>query len=235
MFVIGIILLDTQFPRLLGDVGNPATLPFPVLFERVKGAIPSRVVRERDRALMGLFIEAARNLERRGAKAVTTSCGFLALWQEEIASSVGVPVFTSSLIQVPWAYQLTGGKGRIGVLTADGPSLTKAHFEAVGAGNTPVVVRGMRAGGEFQRIYIDDGEDIDVAKAEGEVASEVSELMKGNPGLSALVLECANLPVFGRAIRATARLPVFDILTLARFIWSTVESTHPCEDHTTGS
>ena len=127
--MIGIILLDTRFPRLLGDVGNPKTFPFPVLYEKVHGALPSRVVMERDSSLLFPFIEAAKALERRGAMAITTSCGFLAIWQKEMASAVNVPLFTSSLIQIPWAYELMGRRGRIGVLTADRDSFTTGLLE----------------------------------------------------------------------------------------------------------
>jgi hypothetical protein len=225
--LIGIILLETNFPRLLGDAGNPESYSFPVLLETVKGASPSRVVRERDSGLLTPFVDAARVLESRGAKAITTSCGFLALWQREIAKSLSIPVFTSSLMQVAWAYELTGRRGKIGVFTADETSLTVAHFEGVGASDIPVVIRGMKPGSEFYRIYIENYPDIDVPKVEAEVVREISILMKEDPDISALVLECANLPVYRRAIKKTVRVPVFDILTLAHYVWSTVASSHP--------
>jgi len=147
--LIGILLLDTTFPRLLGDVGNPKTFPFPVIYEKVEGAIPLRVVKDRDEYLLPSFIEGAKALQRRGVKGITTSCGFLAIWQKEIASAVDIPVFTSSLLQVPWVYQITGRRGRIGILTADVSSLTEVHFEGVRASGIPMVVRGLNPEGEF--------------------------------------------------------------------------------------
>lgn len=222
--LIGIILLDTKFPRLLGDIGNPRTFPFPVLFEKVEEAIPLRVIKDRDPRLIVPFVDAARALERRGAKAITTSCGFLAEWQQEIASAVGAPVFTSSLIQVPWAYQIAGRRGRVGVLTADASSLTRSHFEGAAAQGIPVLVRGMSPESEFYRVYVRNNPDIDLSKAESEVVSEVSGLLKENPDVSALVLECTNMPVFGRALRDAVKVPIFDIITLTNFVWSTVVS-----------
>jgi len=220
--LIGILLLDTIFPRLLGDVGNPKTFPFPVIYEKVQGAIPMRVVKERDGCLLPSFIEGAKALERRGVKAITTSCGFLAIWQKEIASAVDIPVFTSSLLQVPWAYQITGRRGRIGVLTADVSSLTEVHFQGVGAAGIPVVVRGLNPKGEFYRVYIGNSPNIDVSKAGREMVAEASALMNEHPDISGLVLECANMPVFGKAVRETVKVPVFDIVTLTCFIWSSV-------------
>lgn len=220
--MIGILLLDTIFPRLLGDVGNPKTFPFPVIYEKVQGAIPMRVVKERDGCLLPSFIEGAKALERRGVKAITTSCGFLAIWQKEIASAVDIPVFTSSLLQVPWAYQIAGRRGRIGVLTADVSSLTEVHFEGVGAAGIPMVVRGLNPEGEFYRVYIGNSPNIDVSKAGREMVAEASALMNEHPDISGLVLECANMTVFGKAVRETVKVPVFDIVTLTCFIWSSV-------------
>jgi len=220
--MIGILLLDTSFPRLIGDVGNPKTFPFPVIYERVEGAIPLRVVKERDGHLLPSFIEGAKVLQRRGAKAITTSCGFLAIWQKEITSALEIPIFTSSLLQVPWAYQITGRRGRIGILTADASSLTEAHFKGAGATGIPMAVRGMRLEGEFYRVYIGNSPNIDVSKAGHEMVAEVSALVNEHPDISGLVLECANMPVFGKAVRDTVKVPVFDIVTLTCFIWSSI-------------
>jgi aspartate/glutamate racemase len=220
--LIGILLLDTSFPRLLGDVGNPKTFPFPVIYEKVKGAIPLRVVKERDGFLLPSFIEKAKVLQRRGAKAITTSCGFLAIWQKEIASAVDIPVFTSSLLQVPWAYQIIGRRGRIGILTADASSLTEAHFEGVGASGIPMVVRGMKPESEFYRVYIENNPNMDVSKVSREMVVEVSALVNEHPDISGLVLECANMPVFRKAVADTVKVPVFDIITLTNYIWSSI-------------
>ncbi|MBS3918975.1 MAG: aspartate/glutamate racemase family protein [Deltaproteobacteria bacterium] len=221
--MIGIILLDTRFPRLLGDIGNPKTFPFPVLYEKVDGALPSRVVRERDASLLIPFIEAAKTLERRGAMAITTSCGFLAVWQKEMASAVEVPLFTSSLIQIPWAYGLMGRRGRIGVLTADKNSLTIDHLKGVGAEEIPSVIRGMKPDSEFHRIYVRNIPDLNYQKIEKEVIAEASALVEDHPDISAVVLECTNMAVFRKALRESTKIPVFDILTLIHYIHSSLK------------
>lgn len=221
--MIGIILLDTRFPRLLGDIGNPKTFPFPVVYEKVDGALPSRVVRERDASLLISFIEAAKTLERRGATAITTSCGFLAVWQKEMASAVEVPLFTSSLIQIPWAYELMGRRGRIGVLTADRNSLTTDHLKGVGAEEIPSVIRGMKPDSEFHRIYVRNSPDLNYQKIEKEVIAEASALVEDHPDISAVVLECTNMAVFRKALREAVTMPVFDILTLIHYIHSSLK------------
>ena len=44
--VVGILMLETRFPRIVGDMGNAATWPFPVFYRTVKGATPDLVVRK---------------------------------------------------------------------------------------------------------------------------------------------------------------------------------------------
>ncbi len=43
---VGILMLDTRFPRFPGDIGNAATWPFPVLYRAVRDASPEHVARQ---------------------------------------------------------------------------------------------------------------------------------------------------------------------------------------------
>jgi len=134
---LGILMLDTTFPRIPGDIGNANSFPFPVRYKRVKGASPKRVVEEADPALLEPFITAARELEAEGVKAITTSCGFLALFQRELVAAVHVPLFSSSLLQIPLLYEIFGRGGKAGVLTARAAALTERHFEGCGVQGIP--------------------------------------------------------------------------------------------------
>src|SRR5215217_1417688 len=150
---LGILMLEARFPRIPGDMGNGTTWPFPVMFRVVRGATPERVVLEGARGLLPDFIAAARELVDLGAEAITTNCGFLSLFQRELAEAVHVPVATSSLMQVPWV-QATLPPGKIvGIVTVSGATLTPAHLESVGVPpDTPVV--GTENGREFFRVLI---------------------------------------------------------------------------------
>src|SRR2546425_3835634 len=116
-FTVGIFILDTGFPRMPGDVGNAATCPFPVRYHRVSGADPDLVVRRGAEGLLPAFVQGARALEGEGVGAITTSCGFLAKYQQELAAAVRVPVFTSSLLMVPLVHRLLPAGRRGGLLT----------------------------------------------------------------------------------------------------------------------
>src|SRR2546428_2839481 len=120
---VGILMLDTRFPRIPGDMGNAATFPFPVRYHRVSGADPDLVVRRGAEGLLPAFVQGARALEGEGVGAITTSCGFLAKYQQELAAAVRVPVFTSSLLMVPLVHRLlpAGRRGRVTDRKAPGP------------------------------------------------------------------------------------------------------------------
>src|SRR5215471_12462917 len=99
---LGILMLEAKFPRIPGDMGNADTWPFPVLYKVVPGASPRRVVCEKAADLLDELLAAAAELVRLGADGITTTCGFLSLYQRDIAAHVGVPVATSSLMQIPF-------------------------------------------------------------------------------------------------------------------------------------
>src|SRR5205814_1806086 len=161
---VGILMLETRFPRIPGDMGNAETWPFPVLYKVVPGALPRRVVCERAEGLLDDFLAAAAELVRLGADGITTTCGFLSLYQREIAAHVGVPVATSSLMQIPFIERVLPPGKRVGVITISAVSLTEEHLVAAGADPKTAVV-GTDNGREFSRVIINDEERLDAAAA----------------------------------------------------------------------
>ncbi len=222
---LGILMLDTSFPRLPGDIGNAKSFPFPVRYKRVRGASPKRVVEEADPSLLEPFIVAARELEAEGVRAITTSCGFLALFQKELAASVNVPLFSSSLLQIPLLYEIFGRRGKVGVLTARSASLTELHFRNCGVQGIPLAVAGMDEQPEFTRVFLDKSEPgrepcLNVDRAEEELKNVAAALAAAEPEMRFIVLECTNMPPFKKAIQEASGKPVFDIISLAGFIHS---------------
>src|SRR5919198_1700691 len=137
---VGILMLETRFPRIPGDMGNAESWPFPVLYKVVPGASPRRVVCDRADGLLDAFLYAAEELVQLGADGITTTCGFLSLYQRELAAHIGVPVATSSLMQIPFIERVLPPGKRVGVLTVSSANLTEEHLRAAGAEPaTPVV------------------------------------------------------------------------------------------------
>lgn len=211
---LGILMLEARFPRIPGDMGNATTWPFPVLYRIVRGASPEKVVLQGARGLLPDFIEAAQDLVRLGAEAITTNCGFLSLFQRELAAAVGVPVATSSLMQVPWVQATLPPGRRVGLVTISGSTLTPQHLAAAGvAPDTPVV--GTEHGREFFRVLIKaESDDMDVALAQQDVVDAGRTLCERHPEVGAIVLECTNMPPYAAALRAAVGLPVYDIYSM---------------------
>ncbi len=206
-------MLDTRFPRVRGDIGHRKTFAFPVRYCMVRGASPRRVVIERDPSLLAPFIAAARELERDGASAITTSCGFLALFQRELAESVRVPLWTSSLLLVAEIEARLGPGRRAGIVSADAASLTLDHLRAVGA-PVDAPIEGLAADSSFRATLLDDLPELDVEEASRATVEAALRLVARRPDVAEIVLECTNLPPHADAVRAATGLPVHDITTL---------------------
>jgi len=167
------------------------------------------------------FIEAARDLEKVGVKAITTVCGFLAIFQEQLANAVNVPVFTSSLMQVPLVYRMLKSDQKVGIITADSRSLTRKHLAAVGADLVPTGIVGTEDE-DFSKVLIGNELTLDVDKARNSLITVARRLISQHPEVGAIVLECCNMPPYAKSIQEEVKLPVFDIYTLTNMVYSTV-------------
>ncbi len=211
--MLGVLMLDTQFPRIVGDIGNPATFDWPVRHATVRGASPQRVVRERDPALLQPFIAAGLALVRDGATAITTSCGFLVLFQRELQAALPVPVWTSSLLLLPELQAALAPGCKVGVLTVDATSLGADHLRCAGAApDTPI--EGLAAGCAFQRTLLHDEAQLDVEAARQATIDAALRLVDRHPEVASIVLECTNMPPYAEAVRAATGRPVHGITSL---------------------
>jgi hypothetical protein len=234
---LGLLMLDTRFPRPPGDVGNALTWQragIPVHMLRVRGATPRRVLAAAsgrsargeagmaaadpandsdtaDGAWLRPFVDAARRLEAEGARLISTSCGFLAAGQAALQAAVQVPVLSSSLLQVARC-------PRPGILTIDAASLDVDLLAAAGVpAGTPV--QGVAPGCEFQRRILGNETTMDLAQAERDVVAGALALVQAWPGLQSIVLECTNMPPYRAAVAQATGLPVLDIETLLITRW----------------
>jgi len=216
---IGVLCLETAFEKIPGHIRNPSTFDFPVVYEVVTGATPERLVARADPTLLQPFIDSARKLEAAGVAAITSGCGFLVLFQRQLADAVSVPLFSSSLIQVPMVARMLRGDQRVGLLVANRDALTPRHLAAVDADRIPVAVAGMAARPEFREVMLEGRRvELDVPRLEAEVLAEVDGLVAEHDDLGAIVIECTDLVPFAHAIQARTGLPVFDIVTLTRMV-----------------
>lgn len=219
--MIGILMLDTTFHRPKGDIGNPETFSFPVIYKVVEGATVSRVMNKTgDDELIDPFVKAAKELESDGAKAITTSCGFLAIFQKEIQKELTVPFFSSSLLQIPFANLVTGGT--VGVITAVRSSLTNQHLKGVDAHHSPVVIEGMDDMPAFTSAIVMQTKNLDKIAVTKEMRQVTLRLLQNHPEVKAIVLECTNMPPYLNAIQTVTELPIFDTNTLMTYMFNAI-------------
>ncbi len=207
---LGILILDTDYPRIPGDPVNATTWPFPVLYKVVRGASPERVIRGRAEGLLDVFLDAAAELVATGADGLTTTCGFLALFQDQLAAHCKVPVAASSLMQIAPVQALLPPAKRVGVLTANGPSLGADHLAAAGAPpDTPVGRTDDSC--ELNRTMNRAEPMADMAACEADVLAAGRALVAEHRDLGAVVVECTRMAPFSKALAQKIGLPVYDI------------------------
>lgn len=214
---IGVLSLESHFPKPPGHIKNPSSLPFTTSYEIIEGLTVPLLLNAPSPDMIAPLIAAAQRLERSGVKAITGSCGFLALFQSEIAAAVQVPVFVSSLIQAELIHRMTGRP--VGVITASADLLTPRHLAAVGADRVPLVIEGMDQGAEFSEVILrNDRDDMDLARIEAELLDTGDRLLTRAPEIGAVLLECTDLPPYATALQARLGRPVFDLITLATML-----------------
>ena len=219
---IGIMMLDAVVPRLPGDIGNAFTFDFPVRYKVVKGAPGTKIIFSKDPALLQPFVDAAVELEKEGVRAITTSCGYLALFQRQIADAVHIPVFTSSLIQLPMVSRMIRSDQKIGILCANSKTLTEEHLRAAGICDIPVVVKGSENTPEFYNVFPTNGDKLNYYACREGVLKMVQDLLKENPEVGAIVCEGTNFALFRPYVQEVTGIPFFDIVTLTHMVYRAV-------------
>lgn len=222
---IGILMLDTIFPRIPGDIGNARSYKIPVRYKVVKNADPGRIMGDApDVELLQPFIEAARELEAEGVKAITTSCGFLAAFQRELADAVNIPVFTSALILAPLVRSMINKDKKIGIFTERAQFMNEGHFNKVGwsSKDIPVVVSGMPEGSRFPALFIGNQYEEDREVLQECMEELTRRHMQAHPDTGAIIFECTNFGPFSRHVQDIAKVPVFGINQLIEYMASVV-------------
>lgn len=226
---VGILMLNTRFPRIPGDIGNAATWPFPVQYKVVRQATPDNVVRGDASPLLEAFISAGRELVDQGCDGIATNCGFLVPFQSEMSRVLKVPVASSSLLQAELVQRSLPAGQRIGILTISSETLTPVHLDAAGiAHDTPIV--GTGAGSHFTERVLGDAAEIDFDQARADNVTAAKALVEEHSEIGAILLECTNMVPYAADIRRATGLPVFSIYTyLVWFQAGLLPRRFPCD------
>jgi hypothetical protein len=220
---IGIIMLESFIPFPPGSLGNASTFPFPVRYAEAKGATVKEVVLEPNPEMAKPFIAAANELVAQGVRAITGNCGYMVLYQDEIAREIPVPVFMSSLLQLPFISRMLCPGEKVGVLTANLETLSSEHLKVACNGlDIPFALAGMSSKPLFRGPIIDETGVLDFEGIEAEVVETARELVASDPSIKVLLFECTDLPPFAAAVQRVVGLPVFDCITMINHVFSSL-------------
>lgn len=221
-FAIGVIAVDLRYPKLPGNVANATTFAFPVLYERVD--FPIEQLFAGDSAIKGPVVEAARRLEAQGVRAIVGACGFFAHFQDDVAQAVEVPVFLSSMLQLPLVERSLPARRRVLVLTADAASVDDAFISHMGGTPDRCLVCNVGDRESFAAIRWGDT-TLDNGRLAADLQSLAARACADHPEVGAILLECSDLPPYAAAIQAATGRPVFDFITLINWVHAAVVQT----------
>ncbi|HFH9836789.1 TPA: aspartate/glutamate racemase family protein [Streptococcus suis] len=218
-FSIGIITIDFNYVKLPGNVANATTFSFPVVYEDIVLEIEDLFNGE-DK-LLEIVIEAAKKLERKGVRAIVGACGYFNHFQEQVRDAVAVPVYLSSVLQIPLIKMGLKPEQKIAVLVADGEGANAEFFAKANADIQDCIVQEIGSLESFAPIrynkpYLDNG------RLKADLIAVVQDLRKNHPEIGAILLECSDLPPYAAALHRDTGLPVFDFTTLINWVHSAV-------------
>ncbi|MDD3022181.1 MAG: aspartate/glutamate racemase family protein [Alphaproteobacteria bacterium] len=223
---VGILMMRTVFPRLIGDIGNARTFSMPVRYQIVDVDPLNITEKNANERLIQPFIRAACELEAAGCKAIATSCGFLGGFQRQLADAVNIPVFTSTLLLAPMVHAVLNRNRSIGILTECAATMTESHFNQAGwsSRNIPVNVTGMSPDSAFSQLIIGDNPEGNWEQMAECIKDMTKRHMQQYPDTGALLLECTNYAPFTKMIQEIAQVPVFGMNQLLEYIDSCINA-----------
>ncbi len=228
---LGIILLNDAYPGFPGDVRNPSAFPYPIQYEIAEGVTNKTLVYDKNPAqCREAVIRAAKKLESLGCRAVAAECGYFAFFQKDVADQVDIPVFMSSLLQVPFIQQVIGPKKKVGIICAQHQYLSEQHLMNVGIDpDSNYVIAGAQdeyGVTEFDNLWNPNKRpEVPEAyydKAEEQMVNCARQFVDKNPDIGAIMLECTGMQPFARAVQREVELPVFSWGTLLDYAYSVV-------------
>jgi hypothetical protein len=210
-YPIGMLCAQWNIPFVPGDLNHASTFDFPMRYVEVQGLIGADILRGDGEKFTDLIVTAARDLEAEGVQALTSNCGFMAVYQEVVAAAVDIPVFLSSLLQLNLATQMVGPNRTVGVLTANSKGVTPGLLAHVGFHDLDrIVLQGLEDFDHFREVILDEVGHMDPARFAAEIVEGARRLQAASPDMGAIVIECSDLPAYSAAIREATGLPVFD-------------------------
>jgi len=224
---LGVIRLDYDYPPAPGDIDCPNSFDCDVYYKVVpgltfeickKGKPMPKEVEER-------FKEFIKWLEdEKKVKGITGDCGFMMNFQSIARQVTEIPIFMSSLCQLPAVTCGYAEKEQMIIMTADGRSLEPMRDLirdecGVDTQDTRYNIVGCEDVPHFG-YEVTNGYKVNTKKATPGIVKKAVEALEKYPKSRAFLLECTELPPYSDAIRFHTGLPVYDSITACHFFLS---------------
>ncbi|MCK4387817.1 MAG: aspartate/glutamate racemase family protein [Dehalococcoidia bacterium] len=218
---IGILVLDLWYPYMPGNVANASTFNFPVLYKILKGSTGPQIL-SADPVLLDMIVEGGRELEQQGVRAIIGACGYFGNFQKEAAAILDVPVYLSSLLQIPIIRRGLKPNQKVGVICAVADSLTPRLLSQCGVDDlSDIVIVGAQDLSEFKNIIQSTGH-FNNYELEQQMVGLAKQFVSDNPDIGAILFECSDMPPYAWAVQNAVGLPVFDFTTLINWVYNAV-------------
>lgn len=223
-YSVGVLHLRSSYPLPPGNAQHAQSFDFPVAFEAVDIDDPFALMRGEEQ-IGELLLEACDRLERRGVRAIVGACGSFAYYQLMAAEASQVPVYTSILTQIPFLLQALGSRP-LGVICASASSMNARIYEQCGISDpSRLAIEEMRGMSEFDSM-LERGQSMDEKRLCEQACDVAARLLERAPDIGGIVLQCSDLPPFGRAIQSITNLPLYDAVTLVNWARNGADYPH---------
>ncbi|XP_074636194.1 uncharacterized protein LOC141894421 [Acropora palmata] len=223
---LGVIRLDYDYPPAPGDIDHPDSFNCDVYYKVVpgltfemcqKGKMTADVEKRFKQSIKWLVKEKKVN-------GITGDCGFMMNFQSIARQITKIPIFMSSLCQLPAVTCGYAEKEQMIIMTANGKSLEPMRglirdecgvdtedkrYNIVGCEDVP----------HFGQA-VANGDKVNTKEATPGIVKKAVEALKKYPKSRAFLLECTELPPYSDAIRFHTGLPVYDSITACHFFIS---------------
>lgn len=163
------------------------------------------------------IVAAAKELEAEGVRAIIGACGYFAHFQRQVAEAVNVPVFLSSLCQIPLIKLGLKSSQKIALFAASGENLNDALLQKVGVDVNDCVIQNIGDLESFAPIRWGQMQ-LDNERLTKDLVKAAQKLINERPDIGAILLECSDLPPYASDIQRATGLPVFDFITLINWV-----------------
>lgn len=221
--VLGILSIEDMYiPILPGNVMNGFTYNYPVQIQFVKGLKSADLFAGKEEVYPRI-LDAVKELQKYGVRAITGACGFFGNFQSKLAAEVDIPVALSSLISLPWIAAMLKPNEKIAVLTANGASCTEKLLKSCMVPDAVIerlIIKGMEFYPQFGETIIHNKGGFDNAKVKEEFINLSSSLVKEYHDIGAFLLECTEMPPYAHLVQAVTQRPVYDFISMLNWVAS---------------